>query len=126
MLRAPTVLLGVTIALLAGLDPARGELPPLIPRAVLFGNPTKASPRLSPDGKRLAYLAPDKKNVLQVWVQTVGKDDAKQVTNDKKSGISIHQWTYQPDTLVYLQDNDGDENYHIYAVNVADDKGARD
>jgi dipeptidyl aminopeptidase/acylaminoacyl peptidase len=126
MLRAPTVLLGATFALLAGLSPARGELPPLIPRAVLFGNPTKASPRLSPDGKRLAYLAPDKKNVMQVWVQTIGKDDAKQVTEDKKSGISIHQWTYQPDTLVYLQDNDGDENYHIYAVNVADDKGARD
>src|SRR3954466_14248797 len=91
---------------------------PLIPRKVLFGNPVKASPRISPDGKRLAYLAPDKNNVLQVWVQTIGSDDAKQVTDDKNRGIRIHQWTYAPDTLIYLQDNEGDENFHIYAVNV--------
>src|SRR5262245_10446771 len=126
MSRTGSLLLGATAALLAGLAPARGELPTLIPRSVLFGNPTKASPRISPDGKRLSYLAPDKNDVLQVWVQTVGKNDAKQVTADKKRGIRIHQWAYQPHTLVYLQDNDGDENYHIYAVNVADGKEARD
>lgn len=96
------------------------EAPPLIPRQVLFGNPVKASPQVSPDGTRLAYLAPDKKDVLQVWVQTIGKDDARQVTADKKRGIRIHQWAYTPDTLLYLQDNDGDENWHIYSVNVAD------
>src|SRR5262245_27080595 len=114
MSRTGTVLLGTALAVLMGLAPARGEPPPLIPRGVLFGNPTKAAPRISPDGKRLAYLAPDKNNVMQVWVQTVGEDDAKPVTNDKKRGIRIHQWTYQPDTLLYLQDNDGDENFHIY------------
>ncbi len=31
---------------------------PLIPREVLFGNPDKAGARISPDGKRLSYLAP--------------------------------------------------------------------
>src|SRR5262249_30668402 len=81
---------------------ARADLPPLIPRKVLFGNPVKAAPRISPDGKRLAYLAPDKNDVLQVWVQTVGKDDAVQVTKDEKRGIRIHLWTYHPDTLLYL------------------------
>ena len=34
------------------------KLPALIPREALFGNPEKAQPRLSPDGARLAYLAP--------------------------------------------------------------------
>ena len=96
----------------------RAELPALIPRKVLFGNPTKANPLLSPDGKRLAFLAPDKNDVLQVWVQTIGKDDAKQVTADKKRGIRIHLWTYAPDTLLYMQDNDGDENYHLYSVDL--------
>src|SRR5436309_2267203 len=105
--------------------PVRAELPPLIPRKELFGNPVKAAPQISPDGKRLAYLAPDKKNVLQVWVRTVGKEDARQVTDDKKRGIRIHLWAYAPDTLLYLQDNDGDENYHVYSVNLAD-KVARD
>jgi dipeptidyl aminopeptidase/acylaminoacyl peptidase len=110
----------VVPALLVLADSARAELPPLIPRKVLFGNPVKASPQISPDGKRLAYVAPDKKNVLQVWVQTLGQDDAKQVTADKKRGIRIHMWAYAPDTLLYLQDNDGDENYHIYSVHVQD------
>src|SRR4029079_15119254 len=49
--------------------------PPLIPRDVLFGNPDRAGPQISPDGKRLAYLRPDDKNVLQVWVRTLGQND---------------------------------------------------
>src|ERR671932_34279 len=106
------------LALLLVPATVRAAEAPLIPRKVLFGNPVKASPRVSPDGKLLAYLAPDKKGVLQVWVQTVGKDDARKVTADEKRGIRIHLWTYAPDTLLYLQDKDGDENWHIYAVNV--------
>jgi dipeptidyl aminopeptidase/acylaminoacyl peptidase len=102
---------------------ARAELPPLIPRQVLFGNPVKATPRLSPDGKRLSYLAPDKKGVLNVFVQTIGKDDAKQVTFDESRGVSIYQWTFAPNILIYLQDNKGDENFHIFAVNVETGKG---
>src|SRR5262245_59634371 len=105
-------------ALLILAVPAAAELPPLIPRDVIFGNPVKALPNVSPDGKRLAYLAPDDKNVLQVWVQTIGKEDARQVTRDPKRGIRIHMWAYAPDTLLYLQDNDGDENFHVYAVNL--------
>ncbi len=99
--------------------PVRAELPPLVPRAVLFGNPVKASPLISPDGKRLAYLAPDKKDVLQVWVRSAGKEDDRMVTADKKRGIRQHLWAHDPDTLLYLQDNDGDENFHVYSVNLA-------
>lgn len=55
-------------------------LPPLIPREILFGNPERTSPRLSPDGKYLAYIAPDEKNVLQVWLRTVGQQDDRQLS----------------------------------------------
>jgi dipeptidyl aminopeptidase/acylaminoacyl peptidase len=112
------VLTSAVGALMISSVPVRAELPPLIPRKVLFGNPAKASPLISPDGKRVAFLAPDKNDVLQVWVQTAGKDDAKQVTADKKRGIRIHLWSYAPDVLLYLQDNDGDENYHVYSVDL--------
>src|SRR5207248_465286 len=57
------------------LSAARAELPPLIPREVLFGNPERVSPQISPDGRRLAWIAPNTNNVLQVWVKTIGKDD---------------------------------------------------
>src|SRR5437667_10339900 len=63
------------------------ELPPLIPRDTLFGNPERTSPALSPDGARLAWLAPDTNNVLPVWVKTVGRDDDKIVRADKVGGM---------------------------------------
>jgi dipeptidyl aminopeptidase/acylaminoacyl peptidase len=102
--------------------PALAELPPLIPRDVLFGNPEKANPQLSPDGKYLAYLAPDKKNVLQVWVRTVGKNDDRAVTQDEKRGIRQYNWAYDTKHLLYLQDADGNEDFHLYAVDVAANK----
>ena len=95
------------------------EPPPVIPRDVLFGNPERISPKLSPDGQKLAWIAPDKKNVLQVWVKTVGKDDDKIVTADKKRGIRQFFWAEDNRTLLYAQDNDGDENFHGYGVDLA-------
>lgn len=94
------------------------ELPPLIPREILFGNPERSSPRISPDGKYIAYIAPDQNNVLQVWLRTMGQQDDRQLTDDKKRGIRIFFWTYEGEQLIYLQDSDGDENWHLYSVNI--------
>jgi dipeptidyl aminopeptidase/acylaminoacyl peptidase len=107
------------LALLLSATPLPAQLPPLISRDILFGNPERASPKLSPDGQRLAWVAPDKKNVLQVWVKTVGKDDDKMVTADKKRGIRQYFWAEDNKTLLYQQDNDGDENFHVYGVDLA-------
>lgn len=114
------VLLAAVVAAAIAVPAAgRAQLPPLIPRDVLFGNPERVSPKLSPDGQKLAWIAPDKKNVLQVWVKTVGKDDDKIVTADKKRGIRQYHWAEDNRTLLYLQDNDGDENFHVYGVDLA-------
>ncbi|MBD1849919.1 S9 family peptidase [Leptolyngbya sp. FACHB-711] len=91
---------------------------PLIPREVLFGNPERTRPQLSPDGKYLAYIAPDEKNVLQVWLRTVGQDDERQLTADQKRGIRMYFWTYNGTHLIYMQDADGDENFHCYSVDI--------
>jgi dipeptidyl aminopeptidase/acylaminoacyl peptidase len=93
---------------------------PLIPREILFGNPEKANPQLSPDGKLLAYIAPDKKNVLQVWLRTLGKEDDQKLTDDPKRGIRQYFWAFDNQHLLYLQDADGDENFHVYAVDIKD------
>jgi dipeptidyl aminopeptidase/acylaminoacyl peptidase len=97
---------------------AYADLPPLIPRDTLFGNPEKVSPQISPDGKRLAWIAPNDKNVLQVWVKTVGGTDDKAVTADKKRGIRRYFWAEDDKTLIYLQDVDGDENWHAFGVDL--------
>jgi dipeptidyl aminopeptidase/acylaminoacyl peptidase len=91
---------------------------PLIPRDILFGNPQRTNAQISPDGKFLAYIAPDKNNVLQVWVRTVGGQDDRMLTADKKRGIRLYYWTYDGEQLIYEQDSDGDENFHCYAANV--------
>jgi len=110
--------LSLTLLALCTAPLAKAELPPLIPRDVLFGNPERTSPRLSPDGQRLAWLAPDKKNVLQVWIKTIGKEDEKIVTADKKRGIRQYFWAEDNRTLLYMQDTDGDENFHVYGVDL--------
>ncbi|MEG4234926.1 hypothetical protein QUA40_22900 [Microcoleus sp. Pol11C3] len=96
----------------------RTELPPLIQREILFGNPEKTSPKLSPDGKYLAYIAPDENNVLQVRLRTVDQADDRQLTADKKRGIRIFFWTYSGEYLIYQQDIDGDEKWHLFSVNI--------
>src|SRR3954467_14515235 len=101
---------------------AHPGLPPLIPREVLFGNPERTSPQLSPDGKHLAYLAPDDKNVLQVWVRPVDKADAKKITSDEKRGIRQYYWPHDGKHLLYLQDIGGDENFHVFATELATGK----
>jgi dipeptidyl aminopeptidase/acylaminoacyl peptidase len=94
------------------------ELPPLIEREILFGNPEKTSPKLSPDGKYIAYIAPDENNVLQVKIRTVGQADGRQLTADKKRGIRIFFWTYSGEEIIYQQDIDGDEKWHLFSVNI--------
>jgi dipeptidyl aminopeptidase/acylaminoacyl peptidase len=75
-------------------------------------------PKLSPDGRYLSYLAPDKNNILQIWLRTIGKEDARQLTNEKKRAIFYYGWTYSSEKLIYLQDSDGDENFHLYLVDI--------
>jgi dipeptidyl aminopeptidase/acylaminoacyl peptidase len=91
---------------------------PLIPRETIFGNPRYVSPRLSPDGRHLAYLAPSE-GVLNLWVRTVGKDDDRAVTQDERRGIHTYLWAKNGEQLLYVQDRDGDENWHLYAVGLA-------
>jgi len=102
----------------AAVTPAVAELPPLIPRETLFGNPDKAQARISPDGKMLAYLAPDEKEVLNVWVRTMGQADDHVLTADKKRGIRYYDWQQDSEHILYIQDFDGDENWHVYQTNL--------
>ncbi|GAB2499911.1 S9 family peptidase [Pseudoxanthomonas sangjuensis] len=90
----------------------------LIPREALFGNPERANVQLSPDGKHLSWIAPVD-GVLNVWVAPAGDPaQAKAVTADKARGIRNYFWSYRPDTLLYLRDTGGDEDFHAYAVDL--------
>lgn len=82
---------------------------PIIPRKILFGNPSNVLPKISPDGKYLAYIAP-KDDVLNIYLTDNPKDlsSAKAITNDKVRGIRNFWWSFDHQ-IVYPQDKEGDE-----------------
>jgi dipeptidyl aminopeptidase/acylaminoacyl peptidase len=97
-------------------------MPELIPLSVLFGNPERVSPRLSPDGSELAWIAPHD-DVLNVWVAPVGSDGvdwsaARVVTDDTDRGIRQFAWAHDGRHLLYVQDAGGDENWRLYDVDL--------
>jgi dipeptidyl aminopeptidase/acylaminoacyl peptidase len=90
----------------------------VIPRSALFGNPEKTQGRVSPDGKYISFIAPSD-GVLNVWIAERGKLDAARVlTKDTKRGIRQHFWAYDNKHILFLQDVGGDENFHLYSVDV--------
>ncbi len=91
---------------------------PIVPREVLFGNPTNTAPRLSPDGTRLSFLAP-LDGVLNVWVRPLEGGEAKPVTRDTDRGIRSYFWAPNARQILYVQDKGGDENWRLYAVDAA-------
>ena len=94
------------------------KLPLMIPRKLLFGNPRRWQPTLSPDGKKIAWLAPDARDIRQVWVCTLNANDERCVTSDRHRGISLYGWAWDSKTVLYIQDSDGDENFHLLAVDL--------
>ena len=89
----------------------------LIPREILFGNPTKASPQIAPDGTRMAYLAPVD-DVLNVWVGDIDGDEYRPVTTDRERGVRVYFWSYDGEAIYYLQDVGGNEDWSLYATNI--------
>ncbi len=99
----------------------------LIPRSVLFGNPERTSPEISPDGGSLAWIAP-RDGVLNLWVAPIGGEGgdggdggvdwaaAQPVTEDTDRGIRAFAWARDGQHVLYVQDVGGDENWRLYDV----------
>jgi len=90
----------------------------LIPRSVLFGNPQKTALQISPDGAWYSWLAP-KDGVLNVWVAPAGDvTKARALTDEKTRPIRQYFWALDKKHLLYSQDKAGDENFHVFAIDV--------
>ena len=100
--------------------PAARGLPPLIDRELLFGNPEIAGAQLSPDGKFIAFLKPWK-DTRNVWVKKTTEpfSSARLLTTETRRPIPNYFWTRDGKSILYVKDNDGDENFNLYAVDPA-------
>ena len=95
----------------------QATLPPVIPRELFFGDPKITGAQLSPDGQFLAFQKP-LDGVINVWVKGINEpmDAARPVTADAESPIMIYFWSADGRYILYAQDEGGNENFHIYAV----------
>jgi len=94
------------------------EVPPLIDREVLFGNPLRFQGRLSPDGEQMSFRAP-LDGVMNLWVGKRGDfDNVRAITQDTGRGIPSHFWALDSKRVLYTQDQGGDENWHLYSVDL--------
>ena len=114
----------------------------MLDRELFFGNPEIAGAQISPDGQYIAFLKPWK-DTRNVWVKKTGEPftAARLVTADTKRPIPGYFWSRDSKYILFVQDNAGDENYNVYAVdpgrgrrrgqdvpparNLTDAKGAR-
>jgi dipeptidyl aminopeptidase/acylaminoacyl peptidase len=92
-------------------------LPPLIDRELLFGNPEIVAAQISPDGKYIAFMKPWK-DTRNIWVKKADQpfSSAKLLTTEKKRPIAGYLWSRDGKFILYAKDNDGDENFNVYAV----------
>jgi dipeptidyl aminopeptidase/acylaminoacyl peptidase len=92
--------------------------PPLIDREIFFGNPEYSAAQISPDGKYIAFIKPYK-DVRNIWIKLTDEsfEKAKPLTDESKRPIPAYFWSHDSKYILFVKDNDGDEDFNVYAVN---------
>ena len=92
---------------------------PIVPLKDFFKNPEKSSFQMSPDGKNIAYMKPweDGNRMMNVFVKSMDNDEEIQITNASERSPYGYFWINNS-RIAYIQDKGGDENIHIYAINI--------
>ena len=100
--------------------PLLADLPPVIDRDLFFGDPEIAGAQISPDGRYLAFLKPLDKT-RNVWVKKVDEPfaSARPVTAQTKRPVMGYFWSRDAKYILFVQDDGGDENFNVYAVDPA-------
>ena len=91
--------------------------------STLFGTPAFLKAHMSPDGKNVAYLAPWKQR-LNIWVrplETKSNGEAVRVTADAVRNIDGFCWTIDSKSILFIQDTNGDENWHLHRTETSRD-----
>lgn len=120
-MRCPSLLLPVV--LLAA--PLSAQLPPLIDRNLFFGEVEISAAQISPDGRYVSFLKPYR-GARNIWVKKAAEpfSAARPVTAETKRPIPSYFWSRDSRFILYVKDQDGDENYNVYAVNPTQAPGA--
>jgi dipeptidyl aminopeptidase/acylaminoacyl peptidase len=110
----------VTILSFSSCSKFGDKQPPLIDRELFFDNPEISGAQLSPDGLYISFLKP-LNGTRNVWIKTkdAAFEDAIPVTNEALRPIRGYFWSRDGKYILYVQDQGGDENFNIYAIDPA-------
>ena len=93
------------------------EQPPIIDRALFFGEVQIAGAQISPDGQYLSFLKPYK-GTRNIWVKKAGEpfSAARPMSKETTRPVRQYFWSRDSKYLLYAQDAGGDENFNVYAI----------
>ena len=89
---------------------------PILDRELFFGNPEISGGQLSPDGKWISFMkAYD--GIMNIWIKKFDEpfEKARPLTNSKRP-MQGYFWTYDGKYILYVKDENGDENRNVFAV----------
>ncbi len=87
-----------------------------IPLRDFFKNPEKTFYRVSPNGKYISFLAPFNDR-LNIFIQQIGSEESMRLTSVTDRDISGYIWG-NDNTIIFTRDNSGDENFHLFSVDI--------
>lgn len=82
-----------------------------------FARPKARSFQFSPDGKYLSYREKDENLKNHVYVKNLATDEVTRVIVEDEELIRGFGWANN-NRLIYIMDKGGNENYHLFAVDI--------
>lgn len=92
---------------------------PRIPLRDFFKNPERSGYQISPDGKWISYMSPYERR-MNIFVMPRSGGDAKRITGETARDLAGYFWKSN-DRIIYLKDFGGDENFHLFSVDLGGD-----
>jgi len=92
------------------------EPAPLVDRELFFGDPEISGSQLSPDGQWMSFIKPFN-GARNIWIKAADEpfESARPLTADERP-VPGYFWSRDSRFVLYVQDKDGDENFHVWAV----------
>jgi len=117
--RLMSTLLGIVLALAA--IPAVAEqdkTPPLLDRELFFDDPKISGAQISPDGEFVTFMRPYE-GVRNIWIKRIDEpfNAARPLTDDDRP-VPGYFWSRGGEFVLYVQDKGGDENFHVWAIDI--------